>query len=173
MGLAFGALAFLAAIIGAGWLLIRMARQNRLDGGAAPKGQQRLNETAIKAIVWLLLCAALFAAKLWPLALMVLLAAGGVTAIEIWKQRRIDTIEGFTPSDHGDGPSRSVEPASVNVSVEEAAQILGLNVGASRESIRIAHRKLISQLHPDKGGTDYLATKINQARETMLENAVD
>ena len=177
MGLALGAIALIVALVGAGWLLIRMASQNRLDGGAAPRDQQKFNEIAIKAIIWLLLCAGLFAAKLWPLAFMVLLAAGGVTAIELWKQRRIDTIEGFNRADSADDRSRqqanhrSSAPAPGKLSVKEASQILGLEDGASPEAIRIAHRKLINQLHPDKGGTDYLASKINQAREIMLENS--
>lgn len=157
-----GVFAFLLALGGAGWLLVRLARQNRADGGSAPSEQQKNNEIAIKAILWLLICAGLFAAKLWPLAFMVLLAAGGVTAIEFWKQRQIDSIEGFPPADRSAHNSARMTP-------EEALQVLGIEPGSDAPSIRAAHRQLISQLHPDKGGSGYLAAKINTARDILLE----
>ena len=55
-----------------------------------------------------------------------------------------------------------------DVTVEEAYAILGLAPGADAEAIRAAHRRLMKQLHPDHGGTDYLATKINRARDVLL-----
>lgn len=54
------------------------------------------------------------------------------------------------------------------MSRDEAYQVLGLKEGASEIDIRDAHRKLMAQLHPDKGGTDYLAAKINEARDVLL-----
>ena len=59
-------------------------------------------------------------------------------------------------------------PASPDVTVDEAYAILGLTPGADAEAIRAAHRRLMKQLHPDHGGTDYLATKINRARDVLL-----
>jgi curved DNA-binding protein CbpA len=52
--------------------------------------------------------------------------------------------------------------------VDEAYAILGLAAGATAQQIREAHRRLMKQLHPDHGGTDYLATKINRARDVLL-----
>ena len=46
--------------------------------------------------------------------------------------------------------------------------MLGLQEGASDDDIRAAHRKLILQTHPDKGGSDYLASKINEAKDVLL-----
>lgn len=60
--------------------------------------------------------------------------------------------------------------ASGRMSENEAYKILGLEPGASREQIIASHRQLIQKLHPDRGGSSYLATKLNEARETLLEH---
>ena len=55
--------------------------------------------------------------------------------------------------------------------VEEAYAILGLRPGADAEAIKAAHHRLMKQLHPDHGGTDYFAAKINRARDVLLHTA--
>jgi DnaJ-domain-containing protein 1 len=66
------------------------------------------------------------------------------------------------------GRAGGARPASSDMSVEEAYAILGVKPGATPDQIKDAHRRLMVKLHPDHGGSDYLATKINRARDVLL-----
>jgi DnaJ-domain-containing protein 1 len=76
-----------------------------------------------------------------------------------------DELAGERTAGGGRGNAR---PMSGDMSVEEAYAILGLSPGADADAIKDAHRRLMVKLHPDHGGSDYLATKINRARDVLL-----
>jgi len=82
----------------------------------------------------------------------------------------LDRLHADWHEDLGRGQAGSTARAtSGDMTVEEAYEILGLKPGAGPEEIRSAHHRLMKQLHPDHGGTDYLATKINRARDVLLK----
>ena len=68
----------------------------------------------------------------------------------------------------GEQAREGPQPSGPDVTVDEAYAILGLAPGADAEAVKAAHHRLMKQLHPDHGGTDYLATKINRARDVLL-----
>jgi len=55
-----------------------------------------------------------------------------------------------------------------NMSVGEARALLGVNEHASLAEIRDAHRRLITKVHPDAGGSEELANQVNVARDTLI-----
>lgn len=78
----------------------------------------------------------------------------------VWRER----------ADPDRGDRQRVTPGSGAMTKEEAYKILGLEAGATPADVRKAHRRLMQRLHPDLGGTSFLAARINEAKDVLLTN---
>jgi hypothetical protein len=85
--------------------------------------------------------------------------------LEAWLDRRQPDWRGSPPPG---GEQFGGRPAMTR---EQAYAVLGLAPGASAEEIKQAHRRLMQKLHPDHGGSDWLAAELNEAKELLLHGA--
>ena len=60
--------------------------------------------------------------------------------------------------------------APSSMPLKEAYLILGLSPGVRRDDVFAAYRNLIKRLHPDQGGTSYLASRVNEAKDVLLKH---
>jgi DnaJ family protein C protein 19 len=134
-----------------------------LLNGAPTNGKPFLLRIAV--VVILLMAIGLALSGLWPVAMSLL---GGVMvygrpvlqAFGLWQ-----TVKRFTkPSPNSSAPATSV------MDKPHARQILEVDDNASHEEIIAAHKRLIAKNHPDKGGSTYLASQINQAKDVLLKD---
>ncbi|RMA78862.1 DnaJ domain-containing protein [Umboniibacter marinipuniceus] len=75
----------------------------------------------------------------------------------------------FNPLNKATDDSKQRSQASTSTMTRsQALKILGLNDGATPEEIKSAHRELMAKYHPDRGGNEFLAAQINEARDQLL-----
>jgi hypothetical protein len=80
----------------------------------------------------------------------------------------IPLLEAWLDHAHPGWRDAAAEPADGPMTRADALAILGLAEGADAGAIRAAHRRLMRTAHPDRGGSDWLAARINQARDLLL-----
>lgn len=68
------------------------------------------------------------------------------------------------------GAGQGAAPGAGAMTKEEAYKVLGLEAGASPADVRQAHRRLMQRLHPDVGGSPFLAARINEAKDVLLSD---
>jgi hypothetical protein len=138
---------------------------------------ERASITSIKSLVtWIAVLAGISLAALlvltgrWPLALGALTFIGPT----IWNRWRASHPGVAGPGAGRGGTSGggttggSAARRSGAMTREEAYQVLGLKSGATADEIRAAHHRLMRAAHPDAGGSDWLASRVNQARDMLL-----
>jgi hypothetical protein len=139
---------------------------------------ERASVTTVKSLVaWIAALGGI------SLALLLILSGRGGIAIAalvmfgpmIWNRwraahPRVGRSGGAGQGGTGTGGAGQGGPArrSSAMTREEAYQVLGLRAGASEADIRAAHHRLMRAAHPDAGGSDWLAARINQARDMLL-----
>lgn len=86
--------------------------------------------------------------------------------VEAYLDRRFPGWREDGEQDEGPRPRGAADTGAMTD--EEAYEILGLTPGAGEAEIRAAHRRLLKGVHPDQGGSTFLAARINQARDRLL-----
>jgi hypothetical protein len=139
-------------------LLVRL-----LLNRAPSNGKPFLLRAAVVVIV--LVAIGLALRGLWPVAMSLfggLMVYGKpvLKAFGLWQ-----TIKGFNRAD-----ATKNAPTTAAMDKAQARKILQLEDNASAEEIIAAHKKMMAKNHPDKGGSTYLASQINQAKDVLLKD---
>lgn len=88
--------------------------------------------------------------------------------MEAYLNWRVPDWQDKTGAAGGAGETASGGFSKGRMSIEEARAVLEVAPDASEEEIRQAHRRLMMKLHPDQGGSNYLAARINEAKDVLL-----
>ncbi len=97
-------------------------------------------------------------------------ALAALAGLMVWAGRTINVVQmGRRFGGMFGGRKDPQAPTGSSMTAEEAYRVLGLAPGATEDEIKAAHRRLIEQIHPDRGGSDYLAAKVNLAKDFLLK----
>jgi DnaJ homolog subfamily C member 19 len=147
------------------WLLLGALILFALLGGL--RAFERASVTSIKALLaWVAALGGLSLALLLILTGRGGIALGALTLFGPLLWQRWRASRGGRIGGGGAGPR--ARPSTGPMSRQEAYEVLGLQPGASTVEIRDAHRRLMRGAHPDVGGSDWLAARVNQARDVLL-----
>jgi hypothetical protein len=91
--------------------------------------------------------------------------AQGAQLFEAYLER---AFPGWNTGGEDSGPRAGA--ASRGMTVDEAYLVLGLGRGATRDDVQAAHRNLMKRFHPDQGGTTYIASQVNEAKDVLLRH---
>jgi len=122
-------------------------------------------KSARQSLMWAVLLVAVL------LGLMLLATGRGFFAIlpigyAVWRMAGDRRGAAASSGRTGDSPPRAHGKGAMTRA--EAYDVLGLEDGAREEEINVAYRKLMAQVHPDKGGSSWMAAKLNEARRILL-----
>jgi DnaJ domain len=135
---------------------------------------ERASVTTLKSLLaWIAALGGLSLALLLVLTGRGGIALGALTLFGplIWNRWRAAHPSGLGARAPGAGAGRSGEQSRARggaMTRQEAYQVLGLAPGASEADIRAAHHRLMRTAHPDTGGSDWLAARVNMARDVLL-----
>ncbi|MBF2759426.1 MAG: molecular chaperone DnaJ [Ectothiorhodospiraceae bacterium AqS1] len=93
--------------------------------------------------------------------------------VEAWLDREFEDWREGNAGGGSEGDDRGAKGSGGGLDDSEARAILGVGADAGREEIIDAHRRLMQRMHPDRGGTDYLASRLNAARDLLLASLDD
>ena len=119
---------------------------------------QQIKALFLLAIV-VVLCAALFTLAVTGRlpAAIALLSAVIPLGLGLWRAQKQEESETLEPGLHEEIQTR-----------DEALEVLGLEDGASEADVKAAYKKLMQKVHPDHEGSEWMAAKLNQARDILL-----
>lgn len=147
----------IALLLGCASLLVLMGALGKFSGAKVTSIKQM--GIWVAAIGGLLLAVLLFLTGRGAVAISALVMLGPL----LWSW----VIPARPSTGSGAGPRRAA-PGAAGMSRAEALEVLGVSAGASKAEIQAAYVRLMRAAHPDQGGSDWLATRINQARDVLI-----